>query len=95
MRKDYENGKYTIVFDESTGALYALRYGEYWKDLSGDKLIYQMLAEHLQVLEHNERLLSVCEELLESAEYWSEYDVPIGIVDKLRDAVAKAGGTNA
>ena len=95
MRKDYDGGKYTVVFDGSTGALCALRYGEYWKDLSGDKLIYQMLVEHLQVLEHNERLLSVCEELLESADYWSEYDVPIGIVDKLRDAVTKAGGTNA
>lgn len=87
MQKDYDNGKYTVVFDEGTGALYALRYGEYWKDLSGDKLIYWMLVDHLRALDSNKILLSVCEELLESAEYWSEYDVPIGIVDKLREVV--------
>ena len=38
-------------------------------------------------------LLAVCHELVESAEYWSEYDVPIGIVDRLNAAIAKAGGT--
>lgn len=38
-------------------------------------------------------LLAVCEELVESAEYWSEYDVPIGIVDRINAAIAKAGGT--
>lgn len=37
-------------------------------------------------------LLSICEELLESAEYWSEYFVPLGIVDRLRDAVRDAKG---
>lgn len=38
-------------------------------------------------------LLAVCEELVESAYYWSEYSVPIGIVDRLNAAIAKAGGT--
>jgi hypothetical protein len=28
-------------------------------------------------------------ELLESAEYWSEYDVPLGIVDRMKEAVKK------
>ena len=37
-------------------------------------------------------LLDVCVDLVESAEYWSEYDVPIGIVDRLNAAIAKAGG---
>lgn len=32
------------------------------------------------------------QELAESAEYWSEYDVPVGIVDRINDAIAKAGG---
>ena len=35
-------------------------------------------------------LLSVAKELEESASYWSEYDVPLGIVGRLRDAIAKA-----
>lgn len=38
-------------------------------------------------------LLAVCHELVESAEYWGEYDVPIGIVDRLNAAITKAGGT--
>ena len=37
-------------------------------------------------------LLSICQELEESADYWSEYDVPIGIVHRLRAAIAKATG---
>ena len=35
-------------------------------------------------------LLAVAKELEESASYWSEYDVPLGIVDRLRAAIAKA-----
>ena len=38
-------------------------------------------------------LLDVYVDLVESAEYWSEYDVPLGIVDRLNAAIAKAGGT--
>ena len=40
-------------------------------------------------------LLAVVKELEESAAYWSEYDVPIGIVDRLRAAIAKATGEAA
>ena len=39
-----------------------------------------------------EGLLNVCEELQESAAYWSEYDVPIGIVDRLNSAIEFAYG---
>ena len=35
-------------------------------------------------------LLAVAQELEESADYWSEYDVPLGIVDRLRAAIKKA-----
>jgi hypothetical protein len=37
-------------------------------------------------------LLAACKELAESAAYWSDYDVPLGIVDRLNDAIAKAEG---
>lgn len=37
-------------------------------------------------------LLAICQELADSADYWSEYDVPLGIVDRLRDAIAEATG---
>lgn len=45
MKHDFENGKYTLEFNELTGELKALRYGEPWQDFSGNKLIYLMLAE--------------------------------------------------
>jgi len=37
-------------------------------------------------------LLAVVKELQESAAYWSEYDVPLGIVDRINAAIAKAEG---
>lgn len=37
-------------------------------------------------------LLAVCQELEQSAEYWSEYNVPLGIVDRIKAAIAKATG---
>lgn len=37
-------------------------------------------------------LLKVLEELRECSDYWSEYDVPLGIVDRINAAIAKAKG---
>ena len=37
-------------------------------------------------------LLATLQELRESADYWSEYDVPLGIVDRSKAAIAKATG---
>ena len=39
------------------------------------------------------KLLGICERLSESAAYWSEYDVPLGIVDDLNRIIGEAGGT--
>jgi hypothetical protein len=35
-------------------------------------------------------LLAVLKELEESVAYWGEYDVPLGIADRILDAIAKA-----
>ena len=44
MQHDFEDGKYTIIFDN--GMLSAMRNGEHWdRDLVGDKLVYAMLSE--------------------------------------------------
>ena len=51
MQQDYDNGKYTVIFDRETGELRALRNGEVWQDLSGNKLVYWMLVEHKRALE--------------------------------------------
>ncbi len=41
---ELENGKYTVQFDE-TGKFWALRNGESWRDLTGDKLVLAMAHE--------------------------------------------------
>lgn len=38
-------------------------------------------------------MLAALQELAESAAYWSEYDVPLGIVDRINVAIAKAEGS--
>lgn len=40
-------------------------------------------------------LLKVLIELRESADYWSEYDVPCGIVERINAAISKATGEKA
>lgn len=37
-------------------------------------------------------MLAILEELRESASYWSEYDVPLGIVERIESAIRKARG---
>lgn len=37
-------------------------------------------------------LLAVLQEVSECAEYWSEYDVPLGIHERIAKAIAKAKG---
>jgi hypothetical protein len=51
MRQDYDDGKYTVIFDEKTGNMEALRHGEPWQDLCGNNLVYFMLAEHKSALD--------------------------------------------
>lgn len=41
-----------------------------------------------------QEMLAVLEDLQESAAYWSEYDVPIGIVDRINAAITKAKDTS-
>ena len=48
-RIDLENGKYTYVFEDS-GRQYALRHGESWRDLTGDKFVF-CLAYRVHELE--------------------------------------------
>jgi len=48
MRKQeitLENGKYTHVFDNTTGEQTILRHGEHWRDETGDGFILAMAQE--------------------------------------------------
>lgn len=50
-----ENGKYTVV-QEPNGSVKALRYGEEWRDLTGDKLVL-CLAQEVEALQEKVREL--------------------------------------
>ena len=39
-------------------------------------------------------MLEVLEEIEECSRYWSEYDVPLGLHDRIQAAIAKARGEN-
>ena len=54
------------------------------------KTLGQVRRERDEALAVNAGLLEVCKELAESAEYWSEYDVPLGIAGRLGAAISKA-----
>lgn len=43
MRAKFEDGKYEVIWDEPKRRFYALYYGEEWRDLVGDKLVFAML----------------------------------------------------
>ncbi len=48
-------------------------------------------VEHFNAIKaERDELLAVLKELQESAGYWSEYDVPLGIVDRINAVIAKA-----
>jgi hypothetical protein len=52
----------------------------------------EISAELRRLHEVNVELLTIIKDLQESAGYWSEYDVPLGIVDRINAAVKKATG---
>lgn len=50
MRIELNEGKYTYVFHES-GGQEALRYGEPWRSLTGDNLVYWMACRIVELEE--------------------------------------------
>jgi hypothetical protein len=50
-RIDLEGGKYTVIYDN--GRLSALRYGEPWRDLTGDGLVLALVHEIERRMESN------------------------------------------
>jgi hypothetical protein len=62
------------------------------RDANNEVLGYAMKPEIKKLWEASPDMLEVLHELDESAYYWSQYDVPIGIHDRIKSAIAKAKG---
>ena len=53
---------------------------------------YSVVLNNAHLIAAAPEMLAVLEELRESASYWSEYDVPVGIVERMDEAIRKARG---
>jgi len=50
-RIDLCDGKYSVIYDFETGRSEALRYGEKWRDLRGDKMVLAMFDRIVELEE--------------------------------------------
>ena len=76
---ELEDGKYTYINDDQGQR--ALRYGEPWRDLAGDKFVYCLAAEIEAIRAENEALKqqveqgkreAVPEDIRKDAERWRD-----------------------
>lgn len=81
MQVNLENNKYTLTFDEAKGTLVVDRYGEFWKDYSGNKFFYLLLARIVELESNQAQMLKSLEWFVENDdtnigmpgnEYWEE-----------------------
>ena len=83
---DGESGEYgPDVYDSEVG-VFAVIDGE------PETVAQPYLEANARLIAAAPELLAVLEELRESASYWSEYDVPLGIVERIESAITKARG---
>ena len=73
------NGKLIVAYD---GGLAPLE--QEW--------IVEEIEANASLIAAAPEMLAILEELRESASYWSEYDVPLGIVERIESAIRKARG---
>ena len=91
MSKDVlslENGKYEVTFDG--GKLSATRYGEQWRDLTGDGMVLAMMLECMDAQSQRNDLLEALQDAIELIETISPFEGQT--MRKARAAIAKATG---
>ena len=71
-------------------AIFDAEDGEVGYVLEGVK---EARSDDAALIEAAPDMLAMLEELQECAYYWSEYDVPLGIVDRLDEVIKKARDT--
>lgn len=84
-RIELEGGKYTYVCDNN-GKQEALRYGEPWRDLAGDKFVYCLAYRANELQEQNKSLVEALKRAMDEAIFPSKaisdiYEVCQSLVD--------------
>jgi hypothetical protein len=72
LQRSFDNGKYTVI--NNNGLLSALRYGEPWRELTGDNLVAVMFHEVDRLHEVNTELLEALKVALATIEDYLDYD---------------------
>lgn len=62
-RIDLCDGKYTLIYDFSTGQSECLRYGEPWRQLVGDKMVLACFDEIVELRQEVSQLRETLESL--------------------------------
>jgi hypothetical protein len=90
MEVKFNKGEWVL---SETGDGYIVELGSKANRLTGCEILYMGSdLYNSQLIAAAPDMYGVICELEESAVYWSEYDVPLGIVEKLQNALAKARG---
>jgi hypothetical protein len=88
--RSFDNGKYTVI--NNNGLLSALRYGEPWRELTGDNLVAAMLHEVDRWHEVNTELLEALQAALEALRGSAGFDEINNAKKQVKAAIAKATG---
>jgi hypothetical protein len=86
LQRSFDNGKYTVI--NNNGLLSALRYGDPWRDLTGDNLVAAMLHEVDILHKVNTELLEALQAVM------TEHEDGYGLkcVEQVKATIAKATG---
>lgn len=91
MRIELEDGKYTLVGNDA-GCLEALRYGEPWRDLTGDKFVNALGQEIESLKKQRDELLAALEQFLDQdgcpPEYTGEWLEALRVIDEVKGGAA-------
>ena len=85
------DGHWVTVAEEDIADICSCNPRDFGQEHCGDRPYAEALA-NAKLIAAAPELLAVCLSLQESASYWGDYDVPIGIVDQLNAAILKAQG---
>ena len=82
------DGHWVTVAEEDIPDICSCNPKDFDQDYMGRS--YAEMCANAKLIAAAPELLAVCLRLQESTFYWSDYDVPIGIVDQLNAAILKA-----